>query len=67
MYGTHEHGEPIVGDIMIVKQVMTTEGPDFDGMPADEADVIAEWLLANFWKAHSKVMSKIGCQLRKSS
>ena len=67
MYGTQEHGEPIVGDIMIVKQVMTPEGPDFDGMPADEADVITEWLLDHFWKAHNKVMAKIGRQLKKSS
>ena len=67
MYGTHEHGEPIVGDIIIVKQVMTDEGPDFDGMPENEADVIVEWLLGSFWKAHHKVMAKIGRQLKKSS
>jgi len=60
MYGTHEHGEPIVGDIIIVKQVMTDEGPDFDGMPENEADVIAEWLLGSFWKAHHNVMARIG-------
>ena len=66
MYGTQEHGEPIVGDIMIVKQVMTPDGPSFDGMPESEADVIAEWLLEHFGEARNKVMARIGRMLKKS-
>lgn len=67
MYETQDHGQPIVGDIIIVKQVMTDEGPDFDGMPESEADVLAEWLLDHFWEAHNMVMAAIGHKLKKSS
>ena len=28
LYGTKEHGSPIVGDIVLLKDVMTSSGPD---------------------------------------
>jgi hypothetical protein len=37
LYGYHEHGNPIVGDILIGKNIMTDEGPDAGGL--DELDI----------------------------
>ena len=37
LYQTDVHGHPIVGDLMIVKDVMTCSGPDISGL--DESDV----------------------------
>lgn len=36
LYGTHEHHEPIVGDVLVMKMGMTNEGPNI--MPLDEAE-----------------------------
>lgn len=63
LYQTQKHGEPIVGDVMIVKEVSTPEGMDIGGMSASEAEVVVEWLLENFWEAHDQVMEKIGHKL----
>lgn len=60
LYETHKHGEPIVGDIVIVKEVIRNGEHDFDGMEAGEADMMAEWLLEKFWEAHDAVMDRIG-------
>ena len=29
LYGTHQHGHPIVGNIVIMREGMTEDGPDF--------------------------------------
>jgi len=60
LYETQDHGEPIVGDIMIVKQEMTDEGPDIGGMSESEAEVLAEWLKQNSCRAYIEVMIRIG-------
>lgn len=36
LYGTHEHHEPIVGNVLVMKLGMTNEGPDI--LPLDEAE-----------------------------
>lgn len=36
LYGTHEHHEPIVGDALVMKLGMTSEGRDI--LPLDEAE-----------------------------
>ena len=67
LYQTQDHGEPIVGDIMIVKEVSTPEGRDFDGLEAGEAEVMAEWLLGMFKGAYEAVMAKIGDKLKEGA
>lgn len=37
LYETDKHGEPIVGSVMILKEVMGPEGPEFGGMSDGEA------------------------------
>ena len=37
LYGTPQHGQPIVGNIVIMKQGMTSSGPDIIGL--DEVDI----------------------------
>ena len=63
LYETHKHGEPVVGDIVILKEVMNHGERDLDGMEAGEADMMAEWLLNKFKEAYDAVMAKIGNQL----
>ena len=36
LYGAHEHHEPIVGNVLIMKVGMTNEGPDI--LPLNEAE-----------------------------
>ena len=35
-YETDKHGEPIVGNVMILKEVMGDEGPELAGLDSDE-------------------------------
>lgn len=63
LYETHKHGEPVVGDIVILKEVMSHGERDLGGMEAGEADMMAEWLLEKFREAYEAVMAKIGHQL----
>lgn len=60
LYETHKHNEPIVGDIIIMKDVIKDGETDFGGMEAGEADMMAEWLLNSFQEAYDKVMAQIG-------
>lgn len=36
LYGTHEHCQPIVGNVLVMKLGMTDDGPDI--LPLDEAE-----------------------------
>lgn len=36
LYGTHNHGHPIVGNIVIMKTGLTSEGTDIVGLDDDE-------------------------------
>lgn len=64
LYETQDHGEPIVGDIMIVKEEMSDEGPDIGGMNETEAEVVAEWLTEHLQEAFIKVMARMKGQLK---
>ena len=37
LYGTQDHGEPIVGPALILKQIMTDDGPDIGFLTQEEA------------------------------
>lgn len=37
LYGTQDHGSPIVGPAVILKEVMTDDGPDLAFLDQDEA------------------------------
>jgi hypothetical protein len=39
-YESDKHGEPIVGNIMILKEEMGDEGPEFAGMTDDEVNKV---------------------------
>jgi len=39
-YETDKHGEPIVGNVLILKEVYGDEGPEWAGMDDDEVDKI---------------------------
>lgn len=47
-YGANVHGNPIVGDVVIMKNVMTNGGPDIAGLTEEEADDLAE-LVKHLW------------------
>lgn len=40
LYETHKHGSPIVGNIVIMKEGMTSSGPDIIGLDLEEEDVL---------------------------
>lgn len=40
LYGTHTHGHPIVGNIVIMKTGWTCEGPDIVGLTDEECDTL---------------------------
>ena len=42
LYETDKHGEPIVGHVMILREVMGPEGPEFAGMSDEDAEELAE-------------------------
>ena len=48
LYGTQFHGLPIVGDIVIMADGWTPEGPDIVGIPEDRAEKVAQELIKAF-------------------
>lgn len=40
LYETHKHGSPIVGNIVIMKEGMTSRGPDIIGLKPHEEDAL---------------------------
>jgi len=65
LYGTQDHGSPIVGDIIIAREVISNGERDIGPMSEGEADVLADWLVDHFWEAHDAVMARIGRRLVK--
>ena len=50
LYGTQDHGEPIVGPAMILKQIMTDDGPDIGFLTQDEAlKIVSRLGKAHLW------------------
>ena len=45
LYGTHVHGHPIVGNIVVTREGMTEDGPDLVGLT--DADIVKIKKLAN--------------------
>lgn len=41
LYGTQHHGAEIVGDLVIMKEVWTDEGPDIGGLTDEELENLA--------------------------
>ena len=44
LYGYQKHGNPIVGKVLILKEVMTEDGMDSELLDDDEADLLLAWL-----------------------
>lgn len=55
LYGTHQHGQPIVGDVLIMKTVETEDGPDVAGLEKEEAETIQEMVHRQFFEAAEAV------------
>lgn len=48
LYETRKHGSPILGNIVIMKEGMTPEGPDIIGLTNDEVKALKEILTKQF-------------------
>lgn len=66
LYETHKHGQPIVGDVLIMKQIMTDDGPDVIGMEKDEAEAIQRDSYSKFFTASAAVEKALAGKLVKS-
>ena len=53
LYETHKHGSPIVGNVVIMKEGMTSNGPDILGLDAIEVGSLMLSLNPEFKIAHS--------------
>lgn len=51
LYGTHNHGQPIVGDIVVMKTGWTDDGPDIVGLEDQECAELAATFDACFKEA----------------
>lgn len=56
LYGAHEHHEPIVGDVLVMKMGMTNEGPDIMLLDEAEARQVEESMRKIAHIAHRKVL-----------
>lgn len=65
LYGTHMHGEPIVGDVLIMKRIMTEDGPDIGGLEKKEAEAIQRKAYDQFFTAAAAVEKALGERLVK--
>lgn len=66
LYETHKHGQPIVGDVLIMKQVITDDGPDIDGMEKAEAESIQQTAHSRFFEVSAAVEKALAGRLVKS-
>ncbi len=65
LYETHKHGHPIVGDALIMKQIVTDDGPDIGGMEKSEAEDIQRNAHSNFSSASAAVEKALAGRLVK--
>lgn len=63
LYEAHMHGSPICGNCLIMQQVDTDEGPDIDGIPQIEAEILAKYLSDHLSQAIDAVSLRLGNQL----
>lgn len=61
LYGVMDHGQPICGDVLIMREVWTEEGADIDGIPEDEAKAFAEGIENEWPMVFFRVYEKLGC------
>lgn len=48
LYGAIGHGQPIVGDVVFMKEVMTNEEPDISGLDDDDIEQLVHILTTAF-------------------
>ena len=53
LYETHKHGSPIVGNVVIMKEGMTSSGPDILGLEAHEEEALMSDLRKAFQSVHT--------------
>ena len=46
LYGQHHHGQPICGDAVVVRHIVTDDGPDAVWLTHDEAEQLRQLLTA---------------------
>ncbi len=56
-YGANVHGQPICGDIVIMKDIMTNDGPDIGGLTEDEARNLVD-MIRHVWPVEVKEFKK---------
>lgn len=66
LYETHKHGSPIVGDVLIMKQIMNEDGLDIGGLEKSEAEVIHRKASREFFSAFAAVEKALGERLVRS-
>lgn len=58
LYGMHKHGEPIVGNAVIVKEVYTNDGVEWAWLTEEEADNIERKMSGRIWRDAIMKISK---------
>lgn len=55
MYGMHKHGQGIVGNAIVMKNVMTGDGPDVGWLTKEEAEAVVIWIKARAHLIYSEI------------
>lgn len=63
LYETHKHGQPIVGDALIMKQIIVDGEPEIGGMEKKEAEVLQRKVHRKFFSAAAAVEKALGDRL----
>ena len=63
LYETHKHGQPIVGNVLIMKQLIGEDGPEIGGMEKSEAEAIQRKVHSEFFSASAAVEKALGERL----
>ncbi len=63
LYETHIHGDPIVGDCLIMEEYMGADGGELGGMPKEDAEKLADDFQSHFWEAMNIVKEALGDRL----
>lgn len=63
LYETHKHGQPIVGDALIMKQIIVDGEPEIGGMEKKEAEALQRKVHSKFFSAAAAVEKALGERL----
>lgn len=55
LYENHKHGNPIVGNALIMKMIGTDDGPDVGGLEKEEAEAVQKKAHIEFFSAAAAV------------